>query len=247
MLVAILSVALGIAAGAATPVLAHTFLQDILPLPLTTQVEVAPLALTAALGLLVTIAFSIWPLARTHRIPASALFRHRIVHLHGFPRWPYLTSIAAALAGIAALIFLNFENQRATAYYLGGLLASFVILLGLAYAIVKLAEKSPKPKAAIWRYAISNLYRPGPGPSVSPGLGLGLTLLFLALTDQTISQELRIAFRRKPPPFSFSMCAMKSLPHLLKRQKNSLVFAMLRVLPCCGAASQGLATRPSRK
>ena len=145
--VAFLGIAIGLAAGAATPILAHTFLQNLLPLPLTTQIELAPLALTAALGLLVTIAFSIWPLARTHRIPASALFRHRIVHLHGFPRWPYLASIAAALACIAALIFLSFENQRATAYYLGGLLASFVILLGLAFAIIKLAEKSPKPKA----------------------------------------------------------------------------------------------------
>ena len=67
MLVALLGIAMGIAAGAATPVLAHTFLQDILPLPLTTQIEVVPLALTAALGLLVTIAFSIWPLARTHQ------------------------------------------------------------------------------------------------------------------------------------------------------------------------------------
>ena len=58
------------------------------------------------------------------------------------------------------MIFLSFENQRATTYYLGGLLASFVILLGLAFAIIKLAEKSPKPNAAIWRYAIANLYRP---------------------------------------------------------------------------------------
>ena len=52
--VAFLGIAIGLAAGAATPILAHTFLQNILPLPLTTQIELAPLALTAALGLLVT-------------------------------------------------------------------------------------------------------------------------------------------------------------------------------------------------
>ncbi len=222
MLVAILSVALGIAAGAATPVLAHTFLQDILPLPLTTQVEVAPLALTAALGLLVTIAFSIWPLARTHRIPASALFRHRIVHLHGFPRWPYLASIAMALGAIATLIFASFENQRATAYYLGGLLASFVILLGLAFAIVKLAEKSPKPKAAILRYAISNLYRPGSSAvSVILALGLGLTLFVtLALTDQTISQELRAGIPEKAPAFFFLDVRNEELPSFVEAAKK---------------------------
>jgi putative ABC transport system permease protein len=222
MLVALLGIAMGLAAGAATPVFAHTFLQDILPLPLTTQIEVIPLVLTAALGLLVTLAFSIWPLARTHRIPASALFRHRIVHLHGFPRWPYLASIATALAAIAALIFLNFENQRATAYYLGGLLASFVILLGLAYAIIKLAEKSPKPKSAIWRYAISNLYRPGSsGVSVILALGLGLTLFVtLALTDRTISQELRSGIPEKAPAFFFLDVRNEELPAFIEATKK---------------------------
>ena len=222
MLVALLGIAMGIAAGAATPVLAHTFLQDILPLPLTTQIEVVPLALTAALGLLVTLAFSIWPLACTHRIPASALFRHRIVHLHGFPNWPYLASIAAALCTIALLIFVSFENQLATAYYLGGLLASFVILLGLAYAIIKLAEKLPKPKAAIWRYAISNLYRPGSSAiSVILALGLGLTLFVtLALTDQTISQELRSSIPEKAPAFFFLDVRNEELPAFVEATRK---------------------------
>ena len=222
MLVALLGIAMGIAAGAATPVLAHTFLQDILPLPLTTQIEVVPLALTAALGLLVTLAFSIWPLARTHRIPASALFRHRIVHLHGFPSWPYLASIAAALGTIALLIFVSFENQLATAYYLGGLLASFVILLGLAYAIIKFAEKLPKPKAAIWRYAISNLYRPGSSAiSVILALGLGLTLFVtLALTDQTISQELRSSIPEKAPAFFFLDVRNEELPAFVEATRK---------------------------
>jgi putative ABC transport system permease protein len=220
--VAILGIAIGVAAGAATPLLAHTLLQNILPLPLTTQIELAPLALTAALGLLVTIAFSIWPLARTHRIPASALFRHRIAHLQGFPRWPYLASIAAALAAVAGLIFGSFENQRATAYYLGGLLASFVILLGLAYAIVWLAEKSPKPRNVIWRYAIANLYRPGSSSvSVILALGLGLTLFVtLALTDRTISKELRDSIPERAPAFFFLDVRNEQLPAFVAAAKK---------------------------
>ena len=197
-----------------------------------------------------TIAFSIWPLARTHRIPASALFRHRIVHLHGFPRWPYLASIAAALACIAALIFLSFENQRATAYYLGGLLASFVILLGLAFAIIKLAEKSPKPKAAIWRYAIANLYRPGSSAvSVILALGLGLTLFVtLALTDRTISQELRAGIPEKAPAFFFLDVRNEQLPAFVEAAKKfDRRAAKLPTPPCCAAASPGSVTRPPKK
>lgn len=202
-LVAMIGIAIGVGAGALTPVLAQTYLQNILPLPLTSQVEIIPLALTAALGLLVTLAFSIWPLARTHQVPASALFRHRIVQIYNWPRWPYLVSIVSALACIAALAFVSFENQRATAYYLGGLVISFAALLILAYAIIKLAEKSPKPKSTILRYAISNLYRPGSSAmSAILALGLGLTLFVaLALTDQTISAELRAGIPEKAPAF----------------------------------------------
>ena len=202
-LVAMIGIAIGVGTGALTPVLAHTYLQNILPLPLTSQVEIIPLALTAALGLLVTLAFSIWPLARTHQVPASALFRHRIVQIYNWPRWPYLVSIVSALACIAALAFVSFENQRATAYYLGGLVISFAALLILAYAIIKLAEKSPKPKSTILRYAISNLYRPGSSAmSAILALGLGLTLFVaLALTDQTISAELRAGIPEKAPAF----------------------------------------------
>lgn len=205
MLVALVGIAIGISAGMVTPVLAHTVLRDILPLPLAARVEIAPLLLTAALGFLVTLAFSIWPLARTHKIPASALFRHRIVHLYGLPRWPYLASIAAALGCIAALVFGSFENRSATAYYLGGLIASFVILLGLAFAIVKIAERLPRPRTAIWRYAVSNLHRPGSSAvSVILALGLGLTLFVtLALTDRTISRELRSGIPEKAPAFFF--------------------------------------------
>ena len=222
LLVALLGIAMGVAAGAVTPVFAHTFLQNVLPLPLTSQVEVVPLFLTAALGLLVTLAFSIWPLARTHQIPASALFRHRIVQIRKFPRWPYLASIAAALAAIAALIFVSFENQRATAYYLGGLLASFMILLGLAYAIVWLAEKMPKPRNAIWRYAVANLYRPGSSSvSVILALGLGLTLFVtLALTDRTISNELRAGIPERAPAFFFLDVRNEQLPAFVAAVKK---------------------------
>jgi putative ABC transport system permease protein len=213
-LVAVLGIGIGLAAGAATPLLAHAFLQGILPLPLTSEIAVMPLLLTAALGFLVTLAFSIWPIARTEQVPASALFRHRIVLLSGRPRWSYLAGIGAALTITAILIFVSFDNKRITAYYLGGLLVSFAILLGLAFAIIRLAEKSPKPKSAIWRYAIANLYRPGSAAiSVILALGLGLTLFVtLALTDQTITQELRSGIPARAPAFFFLDVRNEELP-----------------------------------
>jgi putative ABC transport system permease protein len=205
LIVALLAIAFGLLAGALVPPLAGAFLRDILPLPVSDRIEILPLASAAAYGLLVTIAFAMWPLARTRKVPASALFRHRIAHVQGWPSLIDMGVIALAFALIAALVYANFDDRWVTSVYLGGLAASFIILLGLAIAIVKLASLMPKPRSAILRYAVSNLYRPGSSAqSVILALGLGLTLFVtLALTDRTISTELSSGLPEKAPAFYF--------------------------------------------
>ena len=205
ILVALIAIALGLAAGAAAPALAASLLGDILPLPIAARIEWTPLLFAGALGLLVTIAFSLWPLAHTKRVPASALFRHRSLPIHGWPGRGELGTIALALAAIGGLVFLSFDEPRITAYFLGGLAASFAVLLGLARLIVAGAQRLPRLPSAIWRYAISNIYRPGSATaSVIMALGLGLTLFVtLALTDRTISTELRSGLPDKAPAFFF--------------------------------------------
>ena len=204
-LVALIAIGLGLAAGAVAPMLVHGLLKDMLPMPIAARVEVVPLAFAGILGLLVTFAFALWPLAHTKRVPASALFRHRILAIHGWPGWLELTGIAAALAAIGVLVFLSFEQQRITLYFLGGLVASFIVLLGLARLIILIARRLPRSSSAIWRYAISNIHRPGSAAgSVILALGLGLTLFVtLALTDRTISTELQAGLPEKAPAFFF--------------------------------------------
>jgi len=80
------------------PAIAKATIGDLIPLPLTAGVEWRPLALAAVFGLLVTIAFTMWPLARTRHVPASALFRH---HVQTFTGWPGL----GALITIAVVSF----------------------------------------------------------------------------------------------------------------------------------------------
>jgi len=199
------AIALGLAAGAVAPPLAHATLSGILPLPIAARIELLPLANAGALGLLVTVAFALWPLARTREVPASALFRHRIVEARGLPRLADLIGIGLALAAIAALVFAGFDDRRITGFYLGGLTASFVVLLGLAKAIVLASAHLPKPASAVWRYAIANIHRPGSSAvSVILALGLGLTLFVaLALTDRAISRELRSGIPDRAPAFFF--------------------------------------------
>src|SRR5690606_24164957 len=94
LMVAVLAIAIGLIAGALVPPLANSFLRDILPLPISNRIEPLPLLTAAAYGFLVTLAFALWPLARTRRVPASALFRHRIAHVTG---WPSLVDMVAII------------------------------------------------------------------------------------------------------------------------------------------------------
>lgn len=222
LMVAVLAIVIGVLAGALVPPLAQSFLRDILPLPVSNRIEPLPLLTAAAYGFLVTLAFALWPLARTRRVPASALFRHRIAHVTGWPSLIDMAAICAALALIALLVFLNFDDRRVTLSYLAGLAGSFIVLLGLAYAIVRLAAIMPKPKSAILRYAISNLYRPGAAAqSVILALGLGLTLFVtLALTDRTIGTELQAGLPERAPAFFFLDVRNDELPAFLEKVKS---------------------------
>ena len=205
LLVALIAIAIGLAAGAAAPPLATALFGKLLPLPVSGAVEVMPLIFAGALGLLTTIAFALWPLDQTRRVAASALFRSRSMPLQGWPGLAALAAIAVALALIAALVFMAFENTRVTAYFLLGLVAAFAVLIGLARLIIFVAARLPRSSSAIWRYAIGNIHRPGSAAaSVILALGLGLTLFVtLALTDRSISDELRSGIPLKAPAFFF--------------------------------------------
>ena len=204
-MVAALAISAALALGAATPFIVHSFFQNMLPVPVTSQVEWLPLLSAAVMSLLVTYAFSIWPTARTELISPSSLFRSKVAAVTGWPRWPYIIAILIALAALSGLALASFENKRLTLYYIGGLIGSFVVLLGLAHLIILVAERAPRPKGAMWRHAITSLHRPGAATqSVILALGLGLTLLVsLSLTDRNLSTELKSGIPDKAPAFFF--------------------------------------------
>jgi putative ABC transport system permease protein len=205
LLVGAVAIAIGVAAGALAPSLVTAAFGSLLPLPVSAGVEIRPLLFAGALGFLTTIAFALWPLAQTRRVAASALFRSRIAPVRGWPGLGELIAIGVALTLIALLTFLSFENTRLTAYFLGGLVLSFIVLLGLARLIIAGARRMPRSSSAIWRYAIGNIHRPdSAAASVILALGLGLTLFVtLALTDRSISSELRSGIPQKAPAFFF--------------------------------------------
>ncbi|WP_163110781.1 hypothetical protein, partial [Acinetobacter baumannii] len=69
-------------------------------------------------------------------------------------------------------------NPRLALMFMIGAAGAFLILRLVAYGVMALAARLPRPRRTGLRLAIANLHRPGAlTPAVVLSLGLGLTLL----------------------------------------------------------------------
>jgi putative ABC transport system permease protein len=203
LLVGLLGIALAVLAGAISPFVVKAAFGHLLPLPLGTEVSWGPLFFAAALGVLVTLASATLPLARIGRIQGAALFRSHVVAGSQRPPLKALLITTLLVGATAGLVLVTFENMKVTAFYIAGLLGAFVLLAALAWALMRAVALLPRPRNIYLRHALLAMHRPGASAvSVILALGLGLTLFVaLALTDRTISTELRAGIPQKAPAF----------------------------------------------
>ena len=225
MLVSLLGIIPALIVGAASPWAVKILFGPLLPLPLLTSLDVKPLALAAVLGLLITAAFSLWPLGRIAKIRGASLFRSQGLDEQGLPSRGLMLASLGLLAAAALIVLLAFDERRVTAYYIIGLIMSFAVLALLARAVIAGLRRLPRPQNMVLRHAFANLGRPGStAVSVMMALGLGLALFVtLALTDQIISTELRSGLPDKAPAFFFldvQNSELQNFEHALKDQSG---------------------------
>jgi putative ABC transport system permease protein len=202
---ALVGTAIGLVAGALLPGLVVALFGAILPLPVDASVHPSELALAAAYGLLVALAFALWPLGRAHDVPVSALFRDTVDGERRLPRRRYLLFAAAALAALVALSVASSFNPRLAMGFMAGAAAVFATLRLVAWGIMTLAARLPRPRRTGLRLALANLHRPGAlTPAVVLSLGLGLTLLaVIALVDASFRRQIEQALPARAPSFFF--------------------------------------------
>jgi putative ABC transport system permease protein len=214
VLVGCIGIAIALVAGAASPFLLQYFAGDILPLPVATSIQWAPLARAAVLGFLVLLAFAVLPLARITTVRGNQLFRSHTTLSSARLSWGWV-SVAALFLGLAAtLVVFTSENQWITISYLAGLAGSFVALSLLSMGLLKAIQFLPQPRNILLRHGLTSLYRPGASSfSIILALGLGLSLFVtLALTDRTLTNELKSGLPAEAPAFFFLDVQNKDLP-----------------------------------
>lgn len=196
----------GLAVGAAVPWLAAWPLRGWLGWHLALGLHPGPLATAAGLGLLTTLVFSLWPLARAAAVPAARLFRGRIAP-GGGPGVGAATKLVTALAGLglAGLAVAGAHDPWLGLYFVAGSALAFGILRLAGAGIVALARHAPHPRRPGLRLALANLHRPdAPTVPVVLSLGLGLTVLVaVALVQANLDREVRDRLPERAPAFYF--------------------------------------------
>ncbi|MBX3549449.1 MAG: ABC transporter permease [Xanthobacteraceae bacterium] len=204
-IIALIGISIGVVLGSAIPFVVTHFFGRAIPLPLAPGIHLSVIALSAAFGLLVALAFALWPLGRAHDVPVSALFRDSVEQTRRFPRPRYVVMVVAAIVVLAGLALLVAESRRIALIYIVAAAAIFLVLRLLAWGLMAIAAKLPRPRSTALRLALANIHRPGAlTPSVVLSLGLGLALLVtLTLIDGNLRRQLTQALPKSAPSFFF--------------------------------------------
>jgi len=205
VMLAAIGSAIGVVLGAILPFAVAWGFGAVIPLPIEPAVQPRELALAAIFGLMVAIAFALWPLGRAHDVPVAALFRDTVAPQRRWPRGRYIIATIVAVAILVALaVGLAYDRKVAMIYVLaaGGV---FVLLRFVAVLLMRGAAALPHLRSTVWRMAIANLHRPGAlTPAVVMSLGLGLALVVTVIEiDGNLRHQFSAQLPEKAPAFFF--------------------------------------------
>lgn len=198
--VALLGIGAGLLVGALLPPMIVALAGDVLPVSPGFRLHPLPLVTSAAYGLLIAFLFTFPPLGRARTQPAAAIFRGAVEVRGGLDRRS-LIAMAGAGGLLVALALLTAREPLFSAAVLGATAAVLLLLLGLGWAVRRLALLAPRPRRPLLRLALANLHRPGAQTAaLIVALGLALTLFVtLAGIQTSLDREIRNVVPEKAP------------------------------------------------
>jgi putative ABC transport system permease protein len=198
-LLAALGVAIGLAVGAAAPLVMGVLVSDKLPIPALFAVYPLPLAKAAAFGLLSAAAFSLAPLGRARSTPPASLFRS---DLSGTLKiGPEIVGAVLAAIGLAAMAVVTAPTPMAAGVMIAGVAVSFGLLWALGWGSAWLAGNARTRTQGPFRIGLANLAGPhSAARTASPAIGLGVALLAAVVLIQSalLNQVAEVAPRTAP-------------------------------------------------
>jgi putative ABC transport system permease protein len=179
---------LGTILGAAIQQVLPLVLQDLLPFELTTDISWPAIGQGLAIGVLISILFALPPLVSIRKVSPLNVLRSSSDASH-----PERDAASWALYGLIVLFifgfaFLQMQTWVQALVFTASILASFLILFGIASLLMWLVRRFfPTSWSYLWRQGLANLYRPNNQTTILiVSVGLGTSLICTLFFIQTI-------------------------------------------------------------
>ena len=197
----LLGIMIGLGLGTFAALALLTVAENLLPVPIVRSIHVSPLMEAALYGALTAALFTLWPLARTERIRAAALFRDHISTGMSLPRWRYIVVLVLIFAVLVASAAALSGVPLLAVWTAAGLAGAFILLLLVANGMRLFARSVARTHAVrrlgTLRRALGSIGGAG-SEAESVVLSLGLGLSVLAAIGQ-IDSNLRGAITQELP------------------------------------------------
>lgn len=202
---ALIGIVAGLVIGQALPSVVQSLTAGKLPVEIRTGFYPWPLLIAAGSGLLTTLAFAIWPLARAKDVSPASMFRALLAPPARWPTPRMLMLLGGCVIALSALAVVGVSDKRIALIFIGVALAAALLLTVVARLVLLATKGLARRGSTRFRMALSNLHRPGAhATSVVVALGAGLTVLTLVtVLNQNMRAELDQSFTDRVPSVFF--------------------------------------------
>ena len=200
-----LGIGCGLLLASLAPIASASIFSRYINVPLEMGIYPVPLLLAGCFGLLTTLVFALWPLARTRYIKAAFLFRTLITLPAGKIPLPIFISILICAAGLLVLAIIATNNLFLSVSFMIGTLVSLAFLGMLGEILLRAMRRLPAPSYVPARLALSSLTRlNSPLRSIIIAFGLGLSVLVAVTLSQTnLANQLNTQAQSQAPDWFF--------------------------------------------
>ena len=177
-------------------------LKDFLPVEITVAISWMAVGQGILLGLIISILFALLPLVSVRNISPLNTLRLSLEETSLFKdpvKWLVYFIIVLFIFGFT---YLQIGSIKKTVFFTAGVLAGFIALAALAYAMMWLARRYfPSSWSYLWRQGFANLFRPNNQTLilvVSIGLGTAFICTLFFVQDILISRVTRSSSKNQP-------------------------------------------------
>ncbi len=229
MTFALIGSLIGAIAGALLP-LAIGPAFDSFGLPFSPSLSLRPFMISLSIGLLISLTFSILPLAKAHDISVSSLFRTQSQTSQSLRTRYWVMVLAASLVLLATIFFTSIDKNLTLAFLIGAPVIGGV-LIGVSFGLGRLANLASHVRNPILRIAIGNIARAKSlRQSFVIAIGFAFTLIIMiGLLSETLRAQVGRGLPTGAPSFFLLDIQKTELDRLETFTRETSNFAAQRV------------------